>query len=79
MANHASALKRHRQSLKKNARNRSAKAALATQVKKARLDVKNETEVKKAVSLLARSVSKGILHRKTASRKISRLMKQNKA
>lgn len=79
MANHASALKRHRQSLQRNTRNRSARAALATQVKKARVDIKNETEVKNALSLLARSVSKGILHKKTASRRISRLMKQHNA
>src|SRR5580698_6114279 len=79
MANHASALKRHRQSLKKNARNRSARSALATQVKKARIDIKNEVEVKKTVSLLARSVSKGIIHKKTAARRISRLMKQHNA
>ena len=79
MANHASALKRHRQSLQRNARNRSARAALATQIKKARVDIKNENEVKNAVSLLARSVSKGILHKKTASRRISRLMKQHNA
>jgi small subunit ribosomal protein S20 len=82
MANHPSALKRHLQSVKKNARNRSARAALATQVKKARAEITekkaepNQGEVKKAVSLLARSGSKGILHKKTVARRISRLMKQ---
>jgi small subunit ribosomal protein S20 len=76
MANHPSALKRHIQSLKKNARNRSARAALATQVKKARLDLKNNDEVTKAVSILARSARKGIIPKKTMSRRISRLMKQ---
>lgn len=82
MANHPSALKRHLQSVKKNARNRSARAALATQVKKARLEISdnkaqvNQGEVKNAVSLLARSARKGILHKKTAARRISRLMKQ---
>jgi small subunit ribosomal protein S20 len=82
MANHPSALKRHLQSVKKNARNRSAKAALATQVKKARAEIAdkkakvNEGEVKKAVSLLARSARKGILHKKTVARRTSRLMKQ---
>lgn len=82
MANHRSALKRHLQSVKKNARNRSARAALSTQVKKARIEIAdkkaqvNQGEVKKAVSLLARSAQKGILHKKAASRRISRLMKQ---
>ena len=75
MANHPSALKRHLQSVKKNARNRSARAALATQVKKARIelaDKKTEGEVMKAVSLIAKTARKGILHKKTASRRISR-------
>jgi small subunit ribosomal protein S20 len=83
MANHPSALKRHLQSLKKNMRNRSARAALATQIKKARLEIADKKadkgEVKKAVSLLAKSVRKGILHKKTASRRISRLMRQANA
>jgi small subunit ribosomal protein S20 len=84
MANHPSALKRHLQSLKRNARNRPARAALATQVKKARLEIaekknvnQSESEVKKAVSLLAKSARKGLLHKKAASRRISRLMKQS--
>jgi small subunit ribosomal protein S20 len=82
MANHASALKRHLQSVKKNARNRAARAALATQVKKARTEINekkaspNQGEVKNAVSMLASSARKGILRKKTASRRISRLMKQ---
>lgn len=82
MANHASALKRHRQSVKRNARNRSARAALATQVKKARHEIAQKKaspvqgEVQKAVSLLASAVSKGLLHKKTAARRMSRLMKQ---
>ncbi len=82
MANHPSALKRHLQSLKKNARNRSARAALATQMKKTRVELANKTakvnegEVKKAVSMLAVAVRKGILHKKAASRRTSRLMKQ---
>ena len=86
MANHPSALKRHLQSLKRNAQNRSDRTKLATQVKKARLEISsnsascNEGEVKKAVSLLAKSAKKGIIKKKNASRKISRLMKQaNKA
>lgn len=82
MANHPSALKRHLQSVKKNQRNRAARAALATQIKKARQELSdqtakvNEGEIKKAVSLLARSARKGIMPKKTMSRRISRLMKQ---
>jgi len=82
MANHPSALKRHRQSLKKNARNRSARSALATQIKKARAEITNNSakpdagEVRNAVALLAKTMGKGLMHKKTASRRISRLMKQ---
>ncbi|MCA9508656.1 MAG: 30S ribosomal protein S20 [Myxococcales bacterium] len=85
MANHASALKRHRQSLKRNARNRSARAALATQLKKARQEISNKTakvnegEIQKAVSSLAVAVRKGILHKKAAARRTSRLMRQANA
>lgn len=85
MANHPSALKRHLQSVKKNARNRSDRAALATQIKKARVEIADKKasatqgEVKNAVSLLASSGRKGLMHKKAASRKISRLMKQANA
>lgn len=82
MANHPSAIKRHKQSLKRNARNRSARAKLATQVKKARIEIADQKaaptsgEVKNAVSLLAKSARKGLIHKRAAARKISRLMKQ---
>lgn len=85
MANHRSAIKRHLQSLKRNARNRSARSALATQVKKARSEISNKQatnnqgEVKNAVALLARSARKGIIHKKAAARRISRLMRQANA
>lgn len=85
MANHPSALKRHKQSVKKNARNRSARAALATQIKKARQEITNKTakvnegDVLKAISGLAIAVRKGILHKKTAARRTSRLMRQANA
>ncbi|HXW52648.1 MAG TPA: 30S ribosomal protein S20 [Myxococcota bacterium] len=85
MANHASAIKRHNQSVKRNVRNRAARAALATQVKKARLEIAekkasiHQGEVKNAVKLLARSASKGILRKKTAARRISRLMRRANA
>ena len=82
MANHRSAIKRHLQSLKKNARNRSARSALATQVKKARVEIANNTakpnegEIRNTVSLMAKTAGKGIMSKKTAARKISRLMSQ---
>lgn len=82
MANHPSAVKRHKQSLKRNERNRSDRSKLSTQIKKARLEIASNTintcigEVRSAVALLARSARKGLVHKKNAARRISRLMKQ---
>ncbi len=86
MANHASAAKRNRQSEKRRERNRNVRAALRTEIKKARTAIadkqaENNTGIlRNAVSALAKAVSKGIFKKKTASRRISRLMKAaNKA
>ncbi|MBL7663415.1 30S ribosomal protein S20 [bacterium] len=79
MATHKSAIKRHRQSLKRKARNNLAETTIRTTVKKALafLEAGKMTDardqVKLATTLLDRAVSRGIMHRKTASRKISRL------
>jgi len=82
MANHASALKRVRQSRKRRLRNKSYKSAISTTVKKAltSLEEKNtegaQAYYREAVARLDRAVNKGILHRSAASRKISRLTKR---
>lgn len=82
MANHKSAVKRHRQSEIRRLRNRSLKSSLHTQIKKAHAEIdKGEAkptagEVKLAVKALATASSKGVLNKKTASRRISRLMKK---
>jgi small subunit ribosomal protein S20 len=82
MANHASALKRQRQSEKRRARNKGHKSAINTTVKKifTALSEKNSDSAKglykDAVSLLDSAVAKGALHRRTASRRISRLTKK---
>ncbi|MFZ9889238.1 MAG: 30S ribosomal protein S20 [Myxococcota bacterium] len=78
MANHKSAWKRHVQSEKRRAANRAARSALRTQVKKARAELQSGTgadQVKEAVQALAKAGGKGLLHKKTAARRISRLMK----
>jgi small subunit ribosomal protein S20 len=86
MANHKSAIKRHRQSLKRRDANRSAKAEVRTALKKASsvttAGKKDEalTATRQAESLMAKAVKKGRFHKKTLARKISRLTKQaNKA
>lgn len=76
---HHSAIKRHRQSLKRAAVNQTVHSAVRTAIKKVRLAVvaKNraeaETNLKTAVSLLHRAAMKGILHHRNASRHVARL------
>ena len=76
-----SAKKRLRQNIKHRLRNREAKAALRTQVRKLREAIKEgNTETAKAqttvtVKKIDKSCAKGILHKKTASRMKSRLAK----
>ena len=81
MANHKSALKRHRQSLKKAARNRSNRTRVKNVVKAVRtalleknLDLASSALVN-ATSVLDKSAGKGAIHWKNAARKISRLTK----
>ena len=78
MANHASAVKRNRQRIKRTARNRAAKSELRTEVKKARSAVTGAPKeavglVKIAVSALDRAASKGTIPAKRASRLKGRL------
>ncbi len=78
MADHASALKRHRQSLKKRTRNRATRSSLATlrkKVEKALNKVEAAKILKTAISAFAKAGRKGVLHKKTASRRISLLQK----
>jgi small subunit ribosomal protein S20 len=81
MATHKSAWKRHLQSEKRRERNRAVKSALKGQVKKARAEIAAGKaspvagEVQSAVAALARAKTKGVLHKRTAARRISRLMK----
>jgi len=81
LAHHKSALKRIRQSLVKRERNRNAKAALRTVIKKFRATVDKDPEearkvLEKAIPVISKAASKGIIHKKTASRNISRLTKK---
>jgi small subunit ribosomal protein S20 len=78
MANHASAVKRNRQRIKRTDRNRAAKSALRTELKKARVAVvatpaASADLVKAAASALDRAASKGTIPAKRASRVKGRL------
>lgn len=77
MANHKSALKRIKQNEKRRMRNRMVKTRTKTSAKKVLSAVDNNGDVsgelKKAQSVIDKAAKKGILHRRTAARKISRL------
>ena len=81
MANHPSAEKRHRQSLRRAARNQAVRSHVRTAVKKARQAVDGGDKqavaeaVKSASRTLDKAVAKGVLHRNNAARRISRLAK----
>ena len=84
MANHPSALKRARQTKVKRLRNLGYKTRAKTAVKAVRSAVaenapdKAQEALVQAVSILQKTASKGVIHKKTASRKISRLSRQVK-
>ncbi|MBF0201626.1 MAG: 30S ribosomal protein S20 [Desulfamplus sp.] len=80
MANHKSAIKRAKQNEVKRVRNKSTRSAMKTAVKKV-MTAKDEGAenivelMRHAQSLIAKAGKKGVLHKNTASRKISRLTK----
>ncbi|MHB0857502.1 MAG: 30S ribosomal protein S20 [Anaerolineae bacterium] len=82
MANTKSAEKRVRQNEKRRVRNRVIRTRTRTFVKRAKLLVaagqadEAQGAVQMAVSHLDRAAQKGIIHRKAASRRKSRLMKR---
>ncbi|MFA4994481.1 MAG: 30S ribosomal protein S20 [Bdellovibrionales bacterium] len=85
MANHKSAKKRARQTVKRNETNRSRRSAIRTLAKEAEAAISTETPAnaltarRKAESALAKGAAHGTLHWKTAARKASRLAKRAKA
>ena len=78
MANHKSALKRAGQNERRRMRNKAVQTRVKNVVKAVRL-AEGEDAVEKlnaAKSAIDKAAKKGVLHRKTASRKISRLAKR---
>ena len=81
MANHPSAIKRHRQSLKKRALNQTNRHKLKTQMKKLKTVIASgKQDDAKALlpvtfGLIDRSVQKGVIKENTARRYKSRLAK----
>jgi small subunit ribosomal protein S20 len=82
MANHASALKRVRQTERRTARNRANTSSLRTQLRDLREAIEKgdktaaEQMYRKTVSALDKAIQKGTLHENTASRYKSRLGKR---
>lgn len=81
MANHKSALKRNRQAAVRNARNTHIRSSMRTFVKQVRTAVTAgnledaKTALERAVPFIDKAATKGVIHKATASRKISRLVK----
>ena len=79
MANHKSALKRVMQSEERRQRNRARKTRMKSVVKAVEEAVASSNKelavakLKKAVSVIDKTASKGVIHKNKAARKISRL------
>jgi len=85
LANHKSAAKRARQTIRRTGRNSQIKKAVRTCEKKLRLAVSNK-KGKEALELLvkydskiSKAAQKGIIHAKNASRRVGRLASQVQA
>ena len=82
MANHKSALKRDRQSKVRRMRNRVNKTKMKGAVSRveealvAGSEEQAQEALQNAVAVIQKTVSKGSIHQKTASRKVSRLTKR---
>jgi len=79
VANHKQAEKRNRQRLKRRTRNLMHLSTMRTYMKRVRkaLDGKDgevaKTSLPEAIQAISKAASKGVIHRNTASRYISRL------
>lgn len=82
MANHKSAVKRNRQAQAGRLRNRANRSKMKTVVRSLNEAIESgsveeaKTALQTAVPVIAKTASKGTIHKKNASRKISRLTKR---
>jgi small subunit ribosomal protein S20 len=82
VANHKSALKRIRSSEKRRQRNRVVRGSTRSAVRRARTTIAGkdmavaEVAVHDAVSALDKAAAKGVIHKNSAARRKSRLMRQ---
>lgn len=81
MANHKSAIKRHRQSEERHVRNQAVRSRVRSTIKNVRVAIQSKDKeaialkLRDANQILYKAVSQGILKPNTASRKLSRLSK----
>lgn len=81
MANHKSAIKRIKQNAKQRTHNRHFRSTMRTQIKSTLAAIEDgnadnaKVELNKATAVVQRLVTKGIIHRHQAARRISRLAK----
>jgi len=81
LANHKSAVKRNRQNKVRAARNTHIRSTMRTFVKQVREAVAAndkaaaQAAIDRAMPFIDKAASKGVIHKATASRKISRLQK----
>lgn len=82
MRKNKSAIKRARQSEDRRLRNSHVKSTMKTHIKKVTKALENkdmesiDAVLKKTVSYINRAASKGVVHKNTAARKVSRLSKK---
>lgn len=82
MADHKSAIKRHKQSLVRRDRNKAVKTSLRTAYKRVDTAVAGTdndeavSQLKLAIKAFDKAASKGVIHKKTAARTKSRLSKK---
>lgn len=81
MGNIASAIKRNRQNVKRRAHNRHYRSTMRTQIKRVREAIEaGDQDAAKAlfpatVAIIQRVAQKGMIHKLTAARRVSRLNK----
>lgn len=82
MKKNKSAIKRAKQAEKRRLRNSHIKSTMKTYIKKALTAIENKEidtvvpNLRTAISYINKTASKGVIHKNTASRKISRLTKK---
>jgi len=81
LANHKSAIKRHRQNEQQYLRNQAIRSRVRSTIKNARIAIESKDtdaitlKLRVANQMLYKAVSKGVLKPNTAARKLSRLSK----